>query len=546
MANNNNNNTATVDNETIAALRRELEARDESIFDLEATLITVEAEKQYSIENTQREAAQRVRQLQEELRRAQHEANLARRRTAATTTTNNTDATATNHTRLMMRSPPLPVTAAVTPRVAPPHCPPQQQHMRRSSAERLLDHLRHYEAWNGRVSFQLAQHLQACTTEVQVLWLVLTSQQLQPSVSSYYQLLAMVLEHSPTACSFLAYGGPQEQRPEQQETQDLLHPLWEPGDGSTSGAERTIPTTLQQQQMSTWFDTIYRIALQETNEAAIDALRILDKLVQETRCYSYTLPEEFLDSTLLPAWIGSLQATLQQQNRTRRLLKFPVEPSQERSSAWMNQVSRVLRHSIWRRKDDVHHRRWLATGRLATVLATLLDWFERMASTDGGDEYLSHYEAIFWLHDMASHAYDWLLRMQMVTDRSTTEHWHRAPTAVTVVLRYVCQIQHTQQQERRVLEALVDFFHGILLGIQHNRRLQQQQQQVTTTSKRQQPCLSFWDVLHPHADAFASCILEPLQADPRLSADIQAKLQLQMEELEEDRAERFGDSMAEQ
>lgn len=60
--------------EQIIALQRELEARDENVFDLSATLATVEAER---ISMEQQNASQ-IGLLQEQLRRAQQEANLAR------------------------------------------------------------------------------------------------------------------------------------------------------------------------------------------------------------------------------------------------------------------------------------------------------------------------------------------------------------------------------------------------------------------------------------------------------------------------------------
>jgi len=60
--------------EQIAALQRELQARDESVFDLQATLATVEAETLAQTQQTRT----RVALLQEQLRRAQHEANRAR------------------------------------------------------------------------------------------------------------------------------------------------------------------------------------------------------------------------------------------------------------------------------------------------------------------------------------------------------------------------------------------------------------------------------------------------------------------------------------
>jgi hypothetical protein len=75
--NSNNNNTKSVAwmEEQISALRQELLARDESIFDLQATLVTVEAETKHRIEQVQHTSQDEIRKLQEQLRRVQNEAN---------------------------------------------------------------------------------------------------------------------------------------------------------------------------------------------------------------------------------------------------------------------------------------------------------------------------------------------------------------------------------------------------------------------------------------------------------------------------------------
>jgi hypothetical protein len=67
-----------VSEEQIMALRQELLARDESIFDLQATLMTVEAETKHRIERVQSASRDEIRKLQEQLRRVQNEANRLR------------------------------------------------------------------------------------------------------------------------------------------------------------------------------------------------------------------------------------------------------------------------------------------------------------------------------------------------------------------------------------------------------------------------------------------------------------------------------------
>lgn len=64
----------------VQELQRQLEGANESIFELQAQLATVEVESRYRIQQAERDAQEHVRSLQEQLRRAQHEANVAHNR----------------------------------------------------------------------------------------------------------------------------------------------------------------------------------------------------------------------------------------------------------------------------------------------------------------------------------------------------------------------------------------------------------------------------------------------------------------------------------
>jgi hypothetical protein len=64
--------------EELQALREQLARQEEECFDLHATVATIQAEATHQVQQVQETTTQTVRSLQEQLRRAQHEANLAR------------------------------------------------------------------------------------------------------------------------------------------------------------------------------------------------------------------------------------------------------------------------------------------------------------------------------------------------------------------------------------------------------------------------------------------------------------------------------------
>jgi hypothetical protein len=73
-----NNTSSLVDQQQVDALRRELAAKDEANFELSATLAAVEAETSHRVQQVENESGSAVKKLEEQLRRAQQEANLAR------------------------------------------------------------------------------------------------------------------------------------------------------------------------------------------------------------------------------------------------------------------------------------------------------------------------------------------------------------------------------------------------------------------------------------------------------------------------------------
>jgi hypothetical protein len=72
------NGSTSVGQQQLEALRRELAAKDEANFDLSATLATVEAETSHRVQQVEKESGDAVKKLEEQLRRAQQEANMAR------------------------------------------------------------------------------------------------------------------------------------------------------------------------------------------------------------------------------------------------------------------------------------------------------------------------------------------------------------------------------------------------------------------------------------------------------------------------------------
>jgi TolA-binding protein len=74
----NNTSSSMVDQQQVDALRRELAAKDEANFDLSATLAAVEAETSHRVQQVEKESGSAVKKLEEQLRRVQQEANMAR------------------------------------------------------------------------------------------------------------------------------------------------------------------------------------------------------------------------------------------------------------------------------------------------------------------------------------------------------------------------------------------------------------------------------------------------------------------------------------
>jgi hypothetical protein len=72
------NTPSLVDQQQVDALRRELAAKDEANFDLSATLAAVEAETSHRVQQVEKESGSAVKKLEEQLRRVQQEANMAR------------------------------------------------------------------------------------------------------------------------------------------------------------------------------------------------------------------------------------------------------------------------------------------------------------------------------------------------------------------------------------------------------------------------------------------------------------------------------------
>jgi TolA-binding protein len=70
--------SSLVGQQQLEALRRELAAKDEANFDLSGTLATVEAETSHRVQQVEKESGDAVKKLEEQLRRAQQEANMAR------------------------------------------------------------------------------------------------------------------------------------------------------------------------------------------------------------------------------------------------------------------------------------------------------------------------------------------------------------------------------------------------------------------------------------------------------------------------------------
>jgi hypothetical protein len=135
-------------------------------------------------------------------------------------------------------------------------------------------------------------------------------------------------------------------------------------------------------------------------------------------------------------------------------------------------------------------------------------------------------------------ALDTFLRVEIVTDASTGELWHRAPSAVAVICQRLTRsvaVDTTVTEEAYLLPSepsdmvleLIRFVYYTVIAVQEGRR--------------QEQSVALWDVCHPFAESLAgtSALLLERTQEPHTTH----MLQVILDELEEDYNERYAKSI---
>jgi hypothetical protein len=183
----------------------------------------------------------------------------------------------------------------------------------------------------------------------------------------------------------------------------------------------------------------------------------------------------------------------------------------------------------------------------ATWLAVVLDLIEQQRSSPTqsppqqppDDDHSCQFACLQFLTVLvAQHhvrALDTFLRVEIVTDASTGELWHRAPSAVAVVcqrLTRIVAVDTTVTEEAYLLASepsdmvleMIRFVYYTVIAVQEGRR--------------QEQSVALWDVCHPFAESLAgtSALLLERTQDPHTTH----MLQVILDELEEDYNERYA------
>lgn len=238
---------------------------------------------------------------------------------------------------------------------------------------------------------------------------------------------------------------------------------------------------------------------------------------------------------------------------------------------WMAESLHLTR-MVWNLSTSAMRQSWSTTGRVASLLASVLDLMELFILPN--DDLHSHpvtTECVSWLQELASQrrqetvddrrttkANQILLRTQQATSRSTAELWHYAPTAIAVAVQLFHRVVIRQLMDdhlpstpvalaavelTRVRDQLVRFLHGILQAVQEDRRHWEMVRESKTSGCRKQ-ALSYMAVLSECLDLYtsAAAALLSIPSDGinycKAHPDILAMLKMQMDELVEDQEEK--------
>lgn len=569
--------------ERIAFLEQKLALQAEENFELQAALAVAEAECQHKIQNVERTSKQTERNLRDQLRRSQHEANLAR--------------TQNKH----QHQPRVPLTTIVAAPVIPN--PPIQKVLIPKDTPKvacgiaLARHLLLVDQLTPLAPTLL--RVVACNRPVSAVDVVsdciddfLCGSSTHKS-AAYLECIHHALQLSPQACRVMA-NDTDDNSTETPRTcririrgehvhlhrtyQELQNPLWSPALSmeSTHRGKR--------KRNNGEFLKVVR-------EQCILQTRDLELSIAGMKVVCLFLPH--VPEDVWPLLAGRELLTLFRQaairlmgkgnnsNTTIRLLHpdstegndkkkkngnserdrspFPKTHKTRDIEQWLSVCLATL-VEFWNgsRKDASHYRVWTQTEppgpTIREVMVTVLDLMDRVILQDSAlytsDLALS---CVSWLQAMQqTNSVHWLLS-QMPTSQSTPETWHRACSGVGVMVKFShAVVIHQEIDTERganpndwnvIRDQSIRFIQGILRMIQCQRRDWERQ---PVQQQKKPPSFSSL-VTFEYPELYTSIATALLFVDAKatgqiVSSDVQSMLQQQLEEIKMDQQERDDQS----
>lgn len=215
---------------------------------------------------------------------------------------------------------------------------------------------------------------------------------------------------------------------------------------------------------------------------------------------------------------------------------------------WMAE-SLHLMNTFWKLADGSNFRvrEWWETGRTRRLTAGVLDVLEGIVLvTEKLHTSALSLDCIAWIQGLLNHPRGVvMLRTCMATNKSTVTNWHRAVSAIAVMVRFLhCIVirQHdtdhlprqsrvTNDQLNPARDGIIRFLDGLLRIVQEDRRVLEQKGKL----KRATKVISFFNVLSEYREMYTSAAALLLtvtdSSSCKVDIDVTCLLRLQMEEL---------------
>jgi hypothetical protein len=215
---------------------------------------------------------------------------------------------------------------------------------------------------------------------------------------------------------------------------------------------------------------------------------------------------------------------------------------------WMAE-SLHLMNAFWKLADggSFRVREWWETGRTRRLTAGVLDVLEGIVLvTEELHTSALSLDCIAWIQGLLIHPRGvMMLRTCMATNKSTVTNWHRAVSAIAVMVRFLhCIVirQHdadhlprqsraTNDQLNPARDSIIRFLDGLLRIVQEDRRILEQKGKLKKATK----VISFFNVLSEYREMYTSAAALLLtvteSSSCKVDDDVTSLLRLQIEEL---------------